>query len=264
LDPRNFGFLLDNIDLSPEVQKFVKKMSKHNMSPQATVKELDRFFEPCVEQSNMFANAELTKTESNTVSQILHKDYDPHKNNLLREFVIEKLASKDVDGDHVPSIMLEYRKCVFDKLIDLYKSMAVVALSSISNKKLMIQSVQSVHKTDLGDIYSEFVGRSKGTMDKHDVEVGKVIKSINTYKVFIDNIADEMQKSSDRYTHEAGSHMSRKIAQCDKEISNLMRKTASYKFEGDNEESRSEFNKKEFKHNETSQSDKKRSLLGNF
>jgi hypothetical protein len=245
----------DNIDLNPEITKLFKEL-KSSSSQDAPINGIKTIMSTCIESSDILN--ELTPSTKQQVGREMKSKYDPADQNLLKMIWTEiKRGASEEYSDRFNQL-IQYRKCLGDKLIDMYKFLIIANVSQSKDFKKISKVMEKGFSQEPEHLLA-FIH-----IDSEEEELSKEnIIALMHFRLELERIAKELKLGSLKADTEAGNHLTAKLKQVDLEISEYFSRNGK-KIEKVLMENNDDFNKKDFKHldkDEIPEHEKKRNLF---
>lgn len=253
----------DNIDTNPEVAKLFKNLT--NVPQQGTFK---KFFtkigfmkKPSIEGINSIVASCLEQNDVTESSDEINSGnagflsgmYRPGNSNVISMFVNSIFKSSSDKKTEEFDKLIRYRKCLSEKLIDLYKLLLIANVAqSRDYKKLtrvMTNGFQGNPEQILGFMHVE---------DEKDEILRENIVSLIQFRMFLDKMAIDLGKGVFEADKESSIFLKQKLKLVDGEVEQELKKRGreiETAFESEDE-----FKNKDFKNKEIDEKKLKRKI----
>lgn len=205
----------DNIDADPVVINLFKKMQKATISnPKAS--ELDAknglatIVAQCVEQ-----NKDIFDIADQDITGALFKN--PKNYNLFKLFWKSTLGNANSDKkDH--DTLLKFRKCLSNKLVDVYK---LLLISNLQNRRDHKRITDAVSKINSGrpETILQFIPRE----NPEDEKLQDAILALVQFRIHLWQMSKDFQSGMFEIDREAGKFLQQKLSTVDAEVESYLR-----------------------------------------
>ena len=251
----------DNINTNPQVKTiFNKLIHSHNTSkPTEAINGINVMVESCLSQSKLDADL-----DDSTFKGMFRRAYS-HQNNNVFTIAIQSIFKSGADKeDKEYASLLAYRRCLSEKLVDLYTFLIIANVSQSHEYKKII----NVMKRGFPDNPSQLLAFVNETSDDNTVRDN--ILNLIKFRLYLEELSVELSKGAFDVDTEAGTFLKQKLKQSDTEIEDYFarnNKSLNAQFQGDipegtSYENQKEFNNRDFKNNPIPEKEQKRSLFG--
>ena len=205
----------DNIDADKTVIDLFKKMQKTTASnPRAA--ELDAknglatIVAQCVEQNrNIFDIADKDVTTS-----LLN---NPKNYNLFKMFWKSTLGNANSDkNDH--DTLLRFRKCLSNKLVDVYKLLLISNLQNRGDHKRITDAVSKIN-SGRPEMILQFIPKET----PEDEKLQEAILALVQFRIHLWNLSKDLQSGMFDLDREAGKFLQQKLTTVDAEVESFLR-----------------------------------------
>ena len=205
----------DNIDADKTVIDLFKKMQKTTTSnPRAA--ELDAknglatIVAQCVEQNrNIFdiADKDVTTSLFN----------NPKNYNLFKMFWKSTLGNANSDkNDH--DTLLRFRKCLSNKLVDVYKLLLISNLQNRGDHKRITDAVSKIN-SGRPELILQFIPKET----PEDEKLQEAILALVQFRIHLWNLSKDLQSGMFDLDREAGKFLQQKLTTVDAEVESFLR-----------------------------------------
>ena len=205
----------DNIDADKTVIDLFKKMQKTTASnPRAA--ELDAknglatIVAQCVEQNrNIFdiADKDITTSLFN----------NPKNYNLFKMFWKSTLGNANSDkNDH--DTLLRFRKCLSNKLVDVYKLLLISNLQNRGDHKRITEAVSKIN-SGRPELILQFIPKET----PEDEKLQEAILALVQFRIHLWNLSKDLQSGMFDLDREAGKFLQQKLTTVDAEVESFLR-----------------------------------------
>ncbi len=250
LDSSNKNIInFDNVDVNPEVKKLFNSLSRTS-DKKAPINGLNTIVAPWVDANDVFDNAD---PESIPDKGYLSSMFKPQYHNVFSVFI--ESVFKDSSGDkEKTNALIRYRKCLSDKLVDMYKFLMIANVSqSREYKKILRVMHKGFHQNPEQLLSFIHVDSEVDSVNKEN------IITLIKFRMLLDDLAKDLGKGAFEVDKESSIFLKQRLKQVDSEIEDYLarnKKQLETSFEDQND-----FNRKEFKHKKPEDRNFKRKLF---
>ena len=205
----------DNIDADKTVIDLFKKMQKTTASnPRAAEQDakngLATIVAQCVEQNrNIFdiADKDITTSLFN----------NPKNYNLFKMFWKSTLGNANSDkNDH--DTLLRFRKCLSNKLVDVYKLLLISNLQNRGDHKRITEAVSKIN-SGRPELILQFIPKET----PEDEKLQEAILALVQFRIHLWNLSKDLQSGMFDLDREAGKFLQQKLTTIDAEVESFLR-----------------------------------------
>ena len=205
----------DNIDADKTVIDLFKKMQKTTASnPRAAEQDakngLATIVAQCVEQNrNIFdiADKDVTTSLFN----------NPKNYNLFKMFWKSTLGNANSDkNDH--DTLLRFRKCLSNKLVDVYKLLLISNLQNRGDHKRITEAVSKIN-SGRPELILQFIPKET----PEDEKLQEAILALVQFRIHLWNLSKDLQSGMFDLDREAGKFLQQKLTTVDAEVESFLR-----------------------------------------
>ena len=205
----------DNIDADKTVIDLFKKMQKTTASnPRAAEQDakngLATIVAQCVEQNrNIFdiADKDITTSLFN----------NPKNYNLFKMFWKSTLGNANSDkNDH--DTLLRFRKCLSNKLVDVYKLLLISNLQNRGDHKRITEAVSKIN-SGRPELILQFIPKET----PEDEKLQEAILALVQFRIHLWNLSKDLQSGMFDLDREAGKFLQQKLTTVDAEVESFLR-----------------------------------------
>ena len=205
----------DNIDADKTVIDLFKKMQKTTASnPRAAEQDakngLATIVAQCVEQNrNIFdiADKDVTTSLFN----------NPKNYNLFKMFWKSTLGNANSDkNDH--DTLLRFRKCLSNKLVDVYKLLLISNLQNRGDHKRITDAVSKIN-SGRPEMILQFIPKET----PEDEKLQEAILALVQFRIHLWNLSKDLQSGMFDLDREAGKFLQQKLTTVDAEVESFLR-----------------------------------------
>ena len=205
----------DNIDADKTVIDLFKKMQKTTASnPRAAEQDakngLATIVAQCVEQNrNIFdiADKDITTSLFN----------NPKNYNLFKMFWKSTLGNANSDkNDH--DTLLRFRKCLSNKLVDVYKLLLISNLQNRGDHKRITDAVSKIN-SGRPELILQFIPKET----PEDEKLQEAILALVQFRIHLWNLSKDLQSGMFDLDREAGKFLQQKLTTVDAEVESFLR-----------------------------------------
>jgi len=207
--------LFDNLDLNPEITKLLKELEISGKSNKVTksIGTLDELIKDCVDSSNLIDNKIIDESQK----QFFKEKYNPRKTGLLKVIASEFFKESNSD-DNISGAIINFRKCLITKLLDLYKFLLIASLSESKDYKRIIKMMDKKYNDPVSML--SFVPED----NKHEADLKGRLVSLMNLRLVYDKLASDLIKGSFKIDQEAGNFFKQKLKMIDREVADYINK----------------------------------------
>lgn len=240
----------DNIDINPEVRALFTKLSRSN-DKKGPIEGIDTIVASCVERNHAL---DAVSIDASTKPYLFGK-YSPKHNSVFTVFynsVFKKAGNK---ADEEFDTLIKYRKCLSEKLVDIYKFLMIANVSQNKDYRKIIRIMKKGFHENPEQLLS-FVHT-----ETEDEQLNKDnIITLVKFRIFLEDMSKDLSLGSFDVDRESSIFLSQKLKTVDNEIEDYLSK--NQKQIETVFETRSEFARKDFKYNPAPDKNLKRQLFG--
>jgi len=240
----------DNIDVNPEVKKLFNSLARTN-DKKAPIAGIDTIVATCLETNNALDAADIDPSQKG----FMIGKYSP-RNNSIFTVMIESLFKKSASkSDEEFGTLIKYRRCLSEKLVDMYKFLMIANISQSKDYKKIIRVMKKGFHTNPEQLLT-FIHT-----DTESDQINKEnIVTLMKFRLFLDDMVKDLKKGTFDVDREASIYLGQRLAQVDDEVEDYLAK--NQKRIETAFESQDEFRRKDFKHNKALDKSLKRNLFG--
>ena len=239
----------DNIDANPEVKKLFNTLSRSS-NKKAPIEGINSIVAGCLERNDPLNAAELNESQKGYFRGI----YSPKHNTIFSVFVESLFKNSSESGDEGYNTLIKYRKCLSEKLVDMYKFLMIANISqSTEYKKIIRVMKQGFHNNPEQLLSFIHTDTESNQLNKENIIV--LIK----FRLFLDDMAKDLKKGTFDVDRESSIFLTQKLSLVDGEIEDYINKNKK-RIETVHE-NRQDFDRKDFKFNKRPESEFKRKLM---
>jgi hypothetical protein len=242
----------DNLNLNSEVTKMFAQLQKSTNKDgvQQGIKELFSHCNDVLGQA-IQDNPNLSTAQ---IDKLSNSKYNPETATIIGMFYNSIMRSAD-NGD-IDSVLM-YRKCLIDKLVDVYKYLVIANAVNSKDYLKIARSLARGNGANPEQLFS-FVSSASELDTSNTTELLREnLITLLKLRLEFDNLAQGLSRGAFKVDTEAGKYFTGKLKQVDLAVEDYLR-THGKKIDT-LYENRREFEKKDFKHNPVTV---KKSLFG--
>lgn len=253
----------DNIDTNPEVRKlfrtltnvpqqgfFTKAFQRMGILSKPSIDGINSIVASCLDSNDVLSNVE--EINSGNASYLKGK-HSPQNNNIFKVFFQSVFKSSTDKNSEEYNTLLRYRKCLSEKLLDLYKLLMISNVSQSRDYKKLTRIMQSGFQGNpeqiLGFMHID---------DEKDEILRENIMALIKFRMFLETMAKDLNKGIFEVDKESSIFLTQKLKLIDGEIESELKKR-SREIETAFE-SIDEFATKDFKNDKVDEKKMKRKL----
>lgn len=205
----------DNIDADETVIELFKKMQKTTASNPAAAKKdaengLITIVAQCVEQNkNIFdiADKDVTVSLFN----------NPKNYNLFKMFWKSTIGNANSDKtDH--DTLLRFRKCLSNKLVDVYKLLLISNLQNRGDHKRITDAISKIN-SGRPELILQFIPKET----QEDEKLQEAILALVQFRIHLWNLSKDLLSGMFNLDREAGKFLQQKLTTVDAEVESFLR-----------------------------------------
>jgi len=232
----------DNLHMNPEVNKLFLSLQK-SATKQEVITNLEAIFITCQDKSIMDVN-NINHLSEEELQNVLKTKYDKSKVNLMSLFY-NNVMKKATTGEESNNAALTFRRCVIEKLLDLYK---YLVLANAVNSREYLKIAKSLTSVDHGNTEQLFsFVSSVDDNDKNSELLRENLITLVQLRIEFDKMARELSRGAFKIDTESGKYFEQLLKRTDREIEDQLRNHG--KKIDTLYESRKDFQQKDFKNN---------------
>ena len=245
----------DNIDTNPAVKKLFNTLSR-NSNKDASIQGLGTLVEMCAEQNNAFSNTFEEMSEDNSsLKNFLRGKYSKRNHNVFTLILDSVFKSASSKGSEEYGTLIRFRKCLSEKLVDLYKFLMIANVSQSTDYRKIIRVMERGFHDDPEQLLSFMA------VDSDEEQLTKEnIKLLVRFRLYLENMAKDLKKGTFAVDKESSIYLTQRLSTVDKDIADYLSKNGK-KIETVFESQR-EFEKKDYKYNKPDEKTFKRKSFG--
>ena len=202
----------DNIDADPKVKELFRKIQKVHINEETAQKGLTALVSECIHQnSNVLTLVEGPK------NGLLDGLFTPNKYNILK-LVIKAIFGKAETNKGDYDTLLRFRKCLANKLVDVYK---LLLISNLQGKKDYGRILNTVTKANAER--PEQLINFLPTETDEDKQLKEAILSLIMFRIHLTKLVKQLEKGFFEVDKEAGKFLEQKLKTVDLEVENYLR-----------------------------------------
>lgn len=240
----------DNIDVNPDVKKLFNSLARTN-DKKAPVEGINTIVANCLENNNALEAADIDPSQKGYFSG----KYSPRNNSIFTvaiESLFKKSASKT---DEEFGTLIKYRRCLSEKLVDMYKFLMIANISQSKEYKKIIRVMKKGFHTNPEQLLT-FIHT-----DTESDQINKEnIVTLMKFRLFLNDMVDDLKKGTFDVDKESSIYLAQRLSQVDTEIEDYLAK--NQKRIETAFETQDDFRQKDFKHNKIPDRKLKRNLFG--
>ncbi len=234
----------DNIDTNAEVKALFNKLSKTSNKKEA-IHGLDAMVLDCQARINL---DKIDAVEGKF--EYLKGKFNLKDRSILTTMVLDVFKNTETDKE-VQSDLIAYRKCLSEKLCDMYKYLMIGNLAESKDAKKIIKI--------MGRGFTENPSHLLSFMPENSEEESDIksrLMLLIQIRILLDSLAKDLTKGTFAIDKEAGTFLTQKLKQVDSEVESYLK---SHQRQIDTlYETRKEFDEKDVKYNKKPEKDLKR------
>jgi hypothetical protein len=240
----------DNIDINPEVRALFSKLSRSN-DKKGPIEGIDTIVASCVERNHAM---DAVTVDASTKPYLFGK-YSPKHNSVFTVFYNSVFKNAGNKTDEEFDTLIKYRKCLSEKLVDIYKFLMIANVSQNKDYRKIIRVMKKgFHENPEQLLSFVHIETEEEQLNKEN------IITLVKFRIFLEDMAKDLALGSFDVDRESSIFLSQKLKTVDNEIEDYLSK--NQKQIETVFENRSEFARKDFKYNPAPDKNLKRQLFG--
>lgn len=202
----------DNIDADPKVKELFQKIQKIHINEATAQKGLTSLVAECVHQnSNILTIVDVPN------SGFLDGIFSPKNYNVLK-LIIKAMIGKSETGGEEYDTLLRFRKCLSNKLVDVYK---LLLISNLQSKKDYSRILTVVTKAN-SDRPEQLINFLPSETEE-DQQLREAILSLIMFRLHLTNLSKQLNSGFFEVDKEAGKFLDQKLRTVDLEVEQYLR-----------------------------------------
>lgn len=202
----------DNIDADPVVKDLFRKIQKININETIAQRGLSALTAECIHQ-----NSNILSMVEGKPSNFLDGVFDPNKYNVLK-LIIKAMVGKAETGGEDYDTLLRFRKCLSNKLVDVYK---LLLISNLQNKKDHARILNTITKAN-SDRPEQLINFLPSETDE-DKQLREAILSLIMFRMHLSKLVKGLEQGFFEVDKEAGKFLDQKLKAVDTEVEQYLR-----------------------------------------
>ena len=202
----------DNIDADDKVKELFKKIQKIHIDDKMAQRGLSSLVKECVEQ-----NSNILTMVNSEDGHWLDGFFSPQKYNVLK-LIIKAVNGKAAADENDYNTLLRFRKCLSNKLVDVYK---LLLISNLQSKKDHTRILNSITKSN-SDRPEQLINFLPSETDE-DKQLREAILSLIMFRIHLVKLANDLDKGFFEVDKEAGAYLHQKLRSVDGEVEQYLR-----------------------------------------
>ena len=205
----------DNIDADDKVKELFKKIQKIHIDDKMAQRGLTALVAECVEQNGNI----LKMVESD--GHWLDGFFSPQKYNILK-LIIKSVNGKAASDETDYNTLLRFRKCLSNKLVDVYKLLLISNLQSKKDHSRILNSITKSNTTRPEQLINFLP-----TETDEDKQLKEAILSLIMFRMHLVKLADDLEKGFFEVDKDAAVYLRQKLRTTDSEVEQYLRLNAN-------------------------------------
>ena len=202
----------DNVDADPKVKDLFRKIQKVHISEETAQKGLTALASECIHQ-----NANILTLVEGPKSGLLDGLFTPNKYNILK-LVIKAIIGKAESDKEDYDTLLRFRKCLANKLVDVYK---LLLISNLQGKKDYGRILNTVTKAN-AERPEQLINFLPSETDE-DKQLKEAILSLIMFRIHLTKLAKQLDDGFFEVDKEAGKFLVQKLKTVDSEVDQYLK-----------------------------------------
>lgn len=202
----------DNIDADPKVKELFRKIQKVHINEVTAQKGLTALSSECIHQnSNVLTLVEGPK------NGLLDGLFTPNKYNILKLVIKAIFGKAETDKDDYDTL-LRFRKCLANKLVDVYK---LLLISNLQGKKDYGRILNTVTKANAER--PEQLINFLPTETDEDKQLKEAILSLIMFRIHLTKLVKQLNDGFFEVDREASKFLEQKLKMVDSEVDQYLK-----------------------------------------
>lgn len=203
----------DNIDADEKVKDLFKKIQKIHITDEMAQRGLTSLVSECVEQ-----NGNILKMVDNDHNHSwLNGFFGPQKYNIIK-LIVKSVNGRAASDTEDYNTLLRFRKCLSNKLVDVYK---LLLISNLQSKKDHSRILQSITKSN-SDRPEQLINFLPTETDE-DKQLKEAILSLIIFRLHLVQLSEDLNNGIFEVDKEASVYLKQKLKTVDSEVENYLR-----------------------------------------
>ena len=202
----------DNIDADPVVKDLFRKIQKININETIAQRGLSALSAECIHQ-----NSNILSMVDGKPTNFLDGIFEPSKYNVLK-LIIKAMVGKAETGGEDYDTLLRFRKCLSNKLVDVYK---LLLISNLQNKKDHARILNTITKAN-SDRPEQLINFLPSETDE-DKQLREAILSLIMFRMHLSKLVKGLEQGFFEVDKEAGKFLDQKLKAVDTEVEQYLR-----------------------------------------
>lgn len=202
----------DNIDSDPKVKELFQKIQKVHINDQIAQRGLTALVAECISQnSNIMSIVDVPN------DGFFDGVFNPKKFNVLKLIIKAMIGKSEADKDDY-NTLLRFRKCLSNKLVDVYK---LLLISNLQNKKDYTRTLNVITKAN-SDRPEQLINFLPSETDE-DIQTKEAILALIMFRLHLTKLSKDLNNGFFEVDKEAGKFLEQKIRTVDQEVEQYLR-----------------------------------------
>lgn len=234
----------DNLNLNDNVIELFSKLQR-SMKKDEVVTGINGLFGHCNDALEAVIQTDLN-LNSDQIASLKNAKYDPSKVSILGMMYNSVMKNSNGTGGNTDQVLL-YRKCVVDKLVDVYKYLVIANAVNSKDYLKIARSLTNGHSANPEQLFS-FVSSASELDQSNTTELLREnLITLLKLRLEFDSLAIGLNRGAFKIDTETGKYFAQRLKQTDVAIEDYLR-THGRKIDT-LYETRKDFEQKDYKHN---------------
>lgn len=203
----------DNIDADPSVKNMFLKIQKTGLNVKEARNGLESVAGECLANNKDILTLDPNQTEN--IKGILQQ-FGPQKYNVLKLVWKSVFGEANSDKDGYGTL-IRFRKCLSNKLVDIYKLLLISNLQNNKDHKRIIDSI--IKSNNRPEQILSFLPNDTD----EDNRLKEAILALIQFRLHLTELANNLEKGFFDVDREAGKYLKQKLSTVDSEVENYLR-----------------------------------------
>ncbi len=239
----------DNIDTNPDVKKLFYSLAR-TRNKKDTINALGAVVQGCLDNNDPLNSTDVEESHNNYFKGL----YTPRNNNVFTVALESIFKHSGDDKSEGYGTLIQYRKCLSDKLVDMYKFLMIANISTNKDYK----KITNLMKKGFADNPEHILSFLSDDTESEQLNKENILL-LTKFRIFLGDLSKDLKKGIFDADKEAGTYLTQKLKNVDSEVeeyvSNHQRQIET------NFEDEDDFRRKDFKFNQRPERDFKKKLM---
>ena len=202
----------DNVDADPKVKDLFRKIQKVHINEKIAQQGLTALVAECIHQ-----NSNILTTIEGDKSGLFDGLFTPNKYNVLKLIVKAIVGKAESDKENYDTL-LRFRKCLSNKLVDVYK---LLLISNLQGKRDYTRILNTVTKAN-AERPEQLINFLPSETDE-DKQLKEAILALIMFRLHLSKLAKELNEGFFEVDKESGKFLEQKLKTVDSEVDQYLK-----------------------------------------